>query len=1163
MPSLSSIKNLELNAQLLAVFLAVILIGAGAYGAVQLIEQRYQRGLEYSLSAVIDTTAKGINLWKKEEMLMVQGMAQEESIIEAAKALLRVQREQKPLLKSKAQQRLRRMMRPNLNKYRGYFLIAPDNISLASSRDGNVGTSNLLTKYPDILEQLWSGETRLTPIQRSDVSLSTEIETLPQPGDETLFAGTPVRDEDGDIIALLTLRIDPYKTLLPLTSKGELGETGESYFFDRHGVLLSNSRHEYQLIQLGLLEPGMSSVANLRIRDPGVDLTKLDYKMQFPNNLPLTRMAASATKGEKGTDITGYRDYRGVPVVGAWQWDKELGIGLATEQDVAEAYRLFYFVKTLIYGGSTIAAMILLALAWVFISGKQSLAQLQNRLQAIVETSDYGIVVINEQGVIESINPSMESMFGYSAQEMIDNNISMLMPEPHHSQHDLYLEHYRHTGDSKIIGVGREVEGKRKDGSVFPIDLRINRLELASGLHFAGLIRDISERKQAEQGILKAREEAVHANSAKSNFLATMSHEIRTPLNGIVGTIDMLAHTSLNKDQQDLVETAQDSAVLLQGIIEDILDFSKIEAGRLELEMVPLYLEDLVEKLGENLQHIAKLSEVELLIYIDPELQQIKGDPLRLRQILYNLAGNAIKFSSDLTDRVGQVVISAQLQRRVAGKADISFQVKDNGIGMSREVQERLFRPFVQGEGEITRRFGGTGLGLVITQRLVEIMNGHIELESTEGEGSTFTVHVTLEETTELPPIETSNLEGIKVVLLTRDEAAQILSSYLRHAGATVVQKIADEAVELCKKERGDANELFVVIDTRGDMDSSTALRNTLREEISDIDQHFLFIERGQRRYARPYEKDGLTLDLNAMRRKTLLNAIAALAGRESPELQTPALIQPEPDIPLSVDEAKAQGRLILLVDDNPTNVKVIGQQLNMLGYLAETAEDGADALEMWRTGSYSLILTDCHMPIMDGYQLSEIIRREETPGTRIPIIATTADALKGTAQRCFDAGMNDYLTKPMKLQQLREALRKWAPKVGVEDESDKEQSFTQGADMSHEDIDQTALGNILGTQDPEMLAEYYNSFLETSTPTAKQIQDAFNAGDLSEVSRLAHKLKSSARTVGANRLGDCCQALEEAGREGDAQSVSQQMELLPVLFNGVKAWIEHSYATA
>jgi hypothetical protein len=202
-----------------------------------------------------------------------------------------------------------------------------------------VGTPNLLTKYPHILTKLWNGETRLTPLQYSDVSLSTEVDRLPQPGDETLFVGTPIRDDDGSVIALLTLRIDPYKMLLPLTAKGNLGKTGESYFFDASGILLSSSRFDEQLIRIGLLESGQSATARFRLRDPGIDLTQLDSPPSLPGNLPLTRMANSAIGGNNGTDVTGYR---GVPVVGAWQWDAQLHIGLAMEQDVAEAYKLFY-----------------------------------------------------------------------------------------------------------------------------------------------------------------------------------------------------------------------------------------------------------------------------------------------------------------------------------------------------------------------------------------------------------------------------------------------------------------------------------------------------------------------------------------------------------------------------------------------------------------------------------------------------------------------------------------------------------------------------------------------------------------------------------------------------------------------------------------------------
>jgi PAS domain S-box-containing protein len=1139
--------------QLLIVCLALTFIGGGAYITVQLIEQRYRENIINTLNAVLATTTDTIRLWKEEELRTVHNLAQEESIRNAAKALLAIPHKPGPLLAADAQKRLRRLMKPYLNYYRGYFLIAPNNISLASSRDVNVGTPNLLTKYPDVLAKLWKSETRLTPLQHSDVALTAENERLPQPGNETLFVGSQVRDDDGSVIALLTLRIDPYKMLLPLTTKGNLGKTGESYFFDSSGILLSESRFNEQVIRIGLLKPGEPVTAHLRLSDPGIDLTQLEHPPSLPDNLPLTQMADSALGGHNGTDVTGYRDYRGVPVVGAWQWDEQLHIGLAMEQDVAEAYELFYFVRAMIYLSCLIATLMLLALVRVFVSGKQQLAQLQTRLQAIVETADDGIVVIDDKGVMESVNPAMERMFGYHSQELIGNNVKLLMPEPDRSQHSDNLKHYWQTGETKIIGSGREVEAKHKDGTIFPVDLRINHLELNSGHYCAGIIRDISERKEAEKDILKAQQEAIAANRAKSTFLATMSHEIRTPLNGVVGTIDMLAHTSLLPPQQELVALAQDSTTLLQGIIDDVLDFSKIEAGRLELEQVPLVLEPLVEKLSENLQQLAKTRGVELLLYVDPNLPQVKGDPIRIQQILYNLAGNAIKFSSGLADRTGRVIISVLLQRRIDGRADICFQISDNGIGMSKALQKRLFRPFVQGEGEITRRYGGTGLGLVITQRLIEIMGGQIELESTEGSGSTFTVHVTLHITSELSPIETSNLEGIKVILISSNETTHILKSYLQHAGADVMLCDVANAVETCKQQCSGFDEIVVVIDSHGDREPSVALRNTLRRQSEHTHLYFLLVERGRRRYARPYEGDSITLDLNIMRRYRLQNAVATLVGRESPEQPLINLSQPMPEVPLSTGEAIEQGRLILLVDDNVTNRKVINRQLYMLGYLSVTAENGTEALDLWRNGTYALILTDCHMPVLDGYQLAEIIRNEEPEGTHIPIIAITADAMKDAAHKCITSGMDGYLNKPMQLRQLQETLQKWAPI-----DSEKRTTTSKKQLTLNDSINPDALSNLLGTQDRETLTEYYCDFLKSHTTTVEQIERVFLNNSLSEVFNLAHKLKSSARTVGANDLADCCLGLESAVKTNDTQAVNHQMLRLPDLFNNTRKWIKN-----
>jgi CheY-like chemotaxis protein len=705
-------KTPELNVlQIESVFLALIFIAISAYSAVHIVEQRYQHTVEGTLSTVLETMAEALELWEQDQRLTVQNLANRPAIRSVATKLLALPRNHDSLLAADAQQQLRQLMQPVLDHYRGYFIIAPDNISLASSRDANIGTPNLLNKHPEILADIWGGVTRLTPVQRSDVPLTTEVGKQPQPGDETLFVATPIRDDNGRIIALFTLRIDPYKSLFTITNKGRLGESGESYLFDSKGLLLSRSRFDDQLVRIGLLSPGQSSATNLPVRDPG------------------------------------------------------------------------------------------------------------------------------------------------------------------------------------------------------------------------------------------------------------------------------------------------------------------------------------------------------------------------------------------------------------------------------------LFKPFVQGEGETTRRFGGTGLGLAITKRLVEMMDGYIELESTPGEGSAFTVHLTLEETTELPQIKTSNLEGIKVVLLTSDEAATILSNYLCHAGAEVVLKDADGAVAMCKEECTINDEYVVLIDTRGDIESSISLRGTLRKQNDDIDRRFLMVERGNRRYARPYEEDGMTLDLNAMRRRTLLNAVAALTGRESPEQCEPSPIQQFPGIPQSVDEARAHGRLILLADDNPTNRKVISQQLGMLGYLVETADDGAEALEMWRNGDYTLILTDCHMPVTDGYQFTQNVRREEPPESRMPIIATTADALKGTGEKCLNVGMDDYLTKPMKLHELRETLERWTPMGTSEDKTVTKGTSAQVDSEIHEEIDPTALGKILGTQDPEVLADCYNDFLDSNAPTAQRIEEAFQKEDMAEISALAHKLKSAACTVGANVLADCCQALEAARR--------------------------------
>ncbi len=1542
--------------QMLIVLLAVFFIGLSTYGITKSIEKNYRTALTIELQTVLKGVIQSIHIWGQGQRLWLETLANHGHVAESARELLTLPREQKELLASPAQEELRKelgsFVEPGI--YEGYFIIAEDGISLASSRDVNIGTPNLLNRYPELLASVWEGQTRLAPIQSSDVPLQ-QLRSAPDVGNETMLMATPLKDKAGKIIAILAVRINPYNTLFPIMENARLGETGDSYVFDRQGTLLSLSRHNEELIRIGLLKPWQTSAANIRLLDPGIDLTETRQEKLLPDEWPLTRMAASATQGESGIDLDGYRDFRGAPVVGAWSWDKELDFGFAVEQQVSESYGLFYFVRLATVIGATMSSIILIVLIMVFAYGRRKIDSVQNRLQSIVETANDGIVVIDQMGNMGSVNPAMQRIFGYQAELLIGNNINMLMPKPLHRHHSHLLQALE-SNDDKVFGKTIEIAGLRASGETFPLELTINRILLDSRLYYSGVLRDISERKlaakeleqerdftrevldslqahiavldhngeivltnqawrsysernhpeahldddsfdpqinqqlpllcsdesieaiqgllemlhgginsyelkypcetsterhwfdmhayrfqhrgksaivvshtditrqmqyelelksvneqlrisslvaentdnaaiitdvdgiiqwvnrgfthitgyefdevlgrkpgdvlqgpetdmemvnriseallagnriegeilnyrknrskfwlhfeitpvyddqqnlvqfvaleqdiseekrliadikrekeaaeqanmvlsmtqqaldrtgigefwiaatdgrvlsandhacrylgynkdeilhlrvpdfdpnfsdtefqkltapilekgwgrietthltregkhipveitivylldppfgepmsicfsvdiserkKAERAIIQAREAAIEANRAKSTFLATMSHEIRTPLYGVVGTVDMLAHTRLDSAQKDLVNTARDSSVLLQGIIDDILDFSKIEAGRLELEQIPVSIEKLVETLGENLQHLAAKNDVELLVYSDPNIPKVKGDPIRLRQILYNLAGNAIKFSSDLTQRKGRVIISVTLQEKKQGKVDICLQVKDNGIGMNSEVQQRLFQAFVQGEEETTRRFGGTGLGLVITERLVSMMEGDINVESVQGEGSTFTVYITLDQISDAAENAGSDLHGLKVVLAHgHEEIASMLTSYLQHAGASVISAAHDRVIEACRSACQGSQDPIIVIDTLGEQGLDRVIRDEMLREFKDIDLRFVVVERGARRFARSHDGNSLVVDLNAMRRVTFLNAVAAAAGRESPIQEIEALPEMVTDKILTIEQAREQGRLILLADDNKTNRKLIGQQLQMIGYCADMAEDGSEALEMWRQGSYDMLMTDCHMPVMDGYQLTETIRHEEGEGVHIPIVAITADALKGTAQKCRTAGMDDYVTKPIQLHQLQELMEKWLHLAKQKQEKTQRQPLNVTKQAVKDVVDPLVLGGLLGAQEKTMLAEYFIDFIETSEPTVGEIRLAVDQNDLPELARLAHKLKSSARAVGANTLADLCLVLEKAGKEEDTGIVIEQIDVFFQAFEQVKAWI-------
>jgi PAS domain S-box-containing protein len=773
------------------------------------------------------------------------------------------------------------------------------------------------------------------------------------------------------------------------------------------------------------------------------------------------------------------------------------------------------------------------------------------RIHAILDTVVDGIITINELGTVETLNPAAERIFGYTAVEVVGHNINMLMPEPYYSQHDGYFENYHTTGKANIIGIGREVIGLRKDGSTFPLDLSVSKMHMGKGRFFTGVVRDITERKLSHQVLVAAKAEAELASRAKSDFIATMSHEIRTPMNGVIGMVDVLLQSSLKGYQVEMVDTIKDSAFSLLGIIEDILDFSKIEAGRLEIEHTPIALADVVEKVCIMLDRLAEKKGVELTLFTDPAIPvSVLSDAQRLRQIVVNLTHNAIKFSGG-QDRPGRVSVQAMLIERDAEQIVVEIRVTDNGIGMDQATQAQLFTPFTQADASTTRRFGGTGLGLSIARNLVQLMGGELSVQSTPDKGSTFTVRLPL------IPVPDKNdssepqslVAGISCLVIGGTEGlADHLAAYLVSSGAVVEQVPNLAAAQEYAGTPLSSPWIWLI-----DVGNTPPLPEELRAMTSaqpERDVRLVVIERGTRR--RPRWQDAgqvVEVDGNVLTRQTVLRAVAIAAGRVEVEEDTVLLGKGMAGFiaPSRVD-ALREGRLILVAEDNETNQKVILYQLALLGFAADVVSDGQGALERWRSGSYALLLTDLHMPKMDGYELTTAIRAKENSARHIVIIALTANAIKSEVLRCHDVGMDDYLIKPARLADLQAMLTKWIPDPDSAPQPADAATISDAAmapsaqNSASKPLDVSVLVALVG-DDPEITSDFLLDFRRSATQIATEMKTAYAGGQAAQVGALAHRLKSSARSVGAVGLGELCDEIEQSGK---ADQVATLTALLP-----------------
>ena len=697
------------------------------------------------------------------------------------------------------------------------------------------------------------------------------------------------------------------------------------------------------------------------------------------------------------------------------------------------------------------------------------------------------------------------------------------------------------------------------------LELRLNRID-AGG--FVSSYIDIGDRKRAERELLEARDAAEEATKAKAAFLATMSHEIRTPMNGVIGMIDLLCESSLDDDQMEMADTVRNSAHALLTIINDILDFSKIDAGQLSLESIPISIRDVVEGVAQSLAPTSRKKNVALRTYIDPEIPDaVMGDSVRLGQILFNIAGNALKFTED-----GKALMRAdRIAASSEDRAGIRFQIIDTGIGIPKDRQADLFTAFTQAEASTTRRYGGTGLGLSICQRLTELMGGSIGVDSEPGKGSTFSVEV------EFPvgPADAiasdgQDLSGLSVLQVSRDpDFTHLFGDYLRFWKAAVEQDHdLKNAVSLARAAaKGGTPYDVVILGSGWPTADGRQVIEEFRADPALAATRFVLMNPSRRTSERQVIENTVYVDARPTRRASFLRAVAQAAGRMEAIAGKKAKEPPKrrrQKAP-TVEEAAAMGQLILMAEDNPTNQALLGRQLSRLGFAAEVANDGEEALAAMAEKPYAILLTDCHMPNMDGYELARSVRRsEEESDARLPIIAITASAMQEDAERCFEAGMDDFLVKPVDLDKLKATLLRWMPTDDASRETTADNAASVASAAAGEVGGAAAVVDVLvlaeafgGEADEDLLRHMLGVFIEPARQAVANVSQGMDDRSTDDIGAAAHTLKSSSRSIGAHELAALCEALEAAAQSEDWAAIEDTAPRLEPTLGRVLHFIE------
>lgn len=682
------------------------------------------------------------------------------------------------------------------------------------------------------------------------------------------------------------------------------------------------------------------------------------------------------------------------------------------------------------------------------------------------------------------------------------------------------------------------------------------------------VMRDISERKVAEEQIKCARDLALETERIRSEFLSNMSHEIRTPLNGIIGMTQLLLGTELSPEQREYAETVQLSTDLLFGMVNDLLDFSKLAAGKVVLQQIDFDLLQVVETAVGLFGERAQRSNVELILDADDDVPRLlRGDPARLQQVLVNLISNAVKF----TER-GEIVVRLIRETESTATASVRCEVCDTGIGIAPDAQKLLFQPFSQVDGSTTRKYGGSGLGLAISAQLVERMGGRIEVESEPGSGSVFRFTMKLHKQRPFTSAGSDSAPGLERLrlLVIEDNATLSASLCKRLAGWGIhAASAADgaEALELLRAHAAagtpyDAAIVDLHLPAAGGAQLMRAVKadpatraiwmiaaSPPAAEVPSGAQPSAHADRWLARPIRPSQLLQSMKELLAQRHRSQ----AERRGDGAPIEEPQARHQPQ------------YAARVLVVEDNAINQKLALNQLRKLGYAADAIDNGPAALDLMARGSYAAVLMDCQMPRMDGYATTAEIRRREAGRGHTIVIAMTAFAQDGARERCFAAGMDDYIAKPVRLEALEAALARWVPLKGTS--NGQNGSSKTAATSSCESIDPEVMIELLdlsrSCESGDFLGELIDMFYGELGTRLSAIREAASRGHLSELDERAHEFKGSCLSLGLTRMAVLCGQLEGLAREGTAEGVPALLGQIEREAGVVRPLLEREHARA